>query len=429
MENNVVKSYKERLIDETIDKYLNVFGGIVIEGPKWCGKTWTSLKHAKSVSYLTDKNVRTLALNDPKLIFNDERPQLIDEWQLAPCVWDAVRLECDLSGVSGNFILTGSTTLQKEDEDEVYHSGTGRFLLLKMYPMSLYESGDSNGSVSLMDMFDKKNISAKTDAIDLRYLAYLVIRGGWPANVRVTRELAGKIPESYIDILLKKDIHERKDKRRSSEKMEIILKSLARNESTVASMNTLLNDTSEFKTEDERVDSRGTLEDYLKALEDLYLINNQPAFSTNYRSSSRIGKSVKRHLVDPSLTCAVLNLNVEKLLYDLNTFGLIFESLVYRDLCIYMNYLGGKVYHFRDNTSGDEIDEIVELSDGRYGAIEVKISYNEKAINEAKEGLLRFKETVSKKPEFLCIIVGVGGGAYVDSETGIYIVPINSLKP
>ena len=161
----------------------------------------------------------------------------------------------------------------------------------------------------------------------------------------------------------------------------------------------------------------------------MYLINNQPAFSTNYRSSSRIGKSVKRHLVDPSLTCAVLNLNVEKLLYDLNTFGLIFESLVYRDLCIYMNYLGGKVYHFRDNTSGDEIDEIVELSDGRYGAIEVKISYNEKAINEAKEGLLRFKETVSKKPEFLCIIVGVGGGAYVDSETGIYIVPINSLKP
>ena len=429
MNNNLNDIYKKRLIDEKISKYLTIFGGLVIEGPKWCGKTWTALHHAKSVSYLTDINVKNLALSDPKLIFNEERPQLIDEWQLAPCIWDAARLECDLSGHKGNFILTGSTTLQKEDEDMVEHSGAGRFCTFKMYPMSLYESGDSVGSVSLIDLFDNKNILEHVDILDLKQIAYLVIRGGWPANIGVSEDLAGVIPKSYVEMLLTKDIHERRDRRRNSAKMGMLLKSLARNESSIVSINTIINDIFEFQTEDEKIESRDTVDDYLGALNDLYIINNQPAFSTNYRSSARIGKSVKRHFVDPSIACAALSLDMNILLYDLNTFGLIFESLVYRDLSIYMNYLGGKVYHFRDNVSGDEVDEIVELNDGRYGAVEVKLAYNEKSMADAKKSLLNFKENVKKKPAFLCIIVGNLGGAYVDKETGIYVVPINALKP
>lgn len=429
MENIIKNKYKSRLIDKKIDTYLKVFGGLVIEGPKWCGKTWTSLNHAKSVSYLTDKNVRQLALSDAKLIFNEERPQLIDEWQLAPNVWDAARLECDLSGKKGNFILTGSTTLQKEDEEEVFHSGAGRFCKLKMYPMSLYESGNSSGAVSLTDLFEKKNISEKVNALDLTNIASLVVRGGWPANIDVDADLAKTIPKSYIDMLLSTDIHERKDRRRNSAKMEMILMSLARNESAIVSISTLVNNVSSVKTGEEKIESRNTVEDYLGVLDDLYITNNQPAFSVNYRSSARVGKNVKRHFVDPSLACSLLKLDTKKLLYDLNTFGLIFESMVYRDLCIYTDYLGGKVYHFRDNVSGDEVDEIVELDDGRFGAIEVKLTYNEKAIEEAKKSLLKFNENVQRKPEFLCIIVGTLGGAYIDKETGIYVVPINALKP
>ena len=230
-------------------------------------------------------------------------------------------------------------------------------------------------------------------------------------------------------MLLSKVIHERKDRRRNSIKMEMLLKSLVRCESAIVTVSTLINDVSSIKSEEERIESRDIVKDYLSVLDDLYITNNQPAFSVNYRSSARVGKNVKRHFVDTSLACSLLNLDTNKLLYDLNTFGLIFESLVYRDLCIYTDYLGGRVYHFRDNVSGDEVDEIVELNDGRYGAIEVKLAYNEKTIEEAKKSLIKFQKNVQRKPEFLCIIVGDFGTAYVDKDTGIYVVPISTLKP
>lgn len=431
MNETIIKNYKKRLLDTKIKDYLNLFGTIVIEGPKWCGKTWFSLHHAASVSFVTDKSVRELACIDPKLIFNENRPQLIDEWQLVPTIWDAVRLECDLSGKKGNFILTGSTSLLKEEDynNIVFHSGAGRFCKFKMLPMSLYESEDSNGSVSLMDLFNEKNISGKTGDIDLKKIAYLTLRGGWPANIETPPEMASIIPREYIELLLTKDIHERKDKRRDENKMKMLLRSLARNESSIVSINTLINDIFEFENENERIESRITVEDYLGVLNDLYITNNQEAFSVNYRSSSRVGKSVKRHLVDPSLSCALLGLNVEKLFNDLNTFGLMFESLVYRDLCIYMNYIGGKVLQFRDNVSGDEVDAILELDNGDYGAIEIKLSYNEESISQAMKNLLKFYKNVKRKPKFMCIIVGNLNVYYKDKETGIYVVPINGLKP
>lgn len=425
-----LENYKERLLDSKMNEYLKIFGAVVVEGPKWCGKTWFSLHHAESATFVSDKKVRELASVDPKHIFNDVRPQLIDEWQLVPAIWDAVRLECDLSGRKGNFILTGSTTsLKEEDNGQVFHSGAGRFCKFRMFPMSLYESKDSNGKVSLMDLFDNKDISGKTEDIDLKKLAYLILRGGWPANLDISEDKASIIPHEYIELLLSKDIHERKDKKRDANKMRMLLKSLARNESSIVSMSTLVNDISEFEKETERLESRITAQDYLNVLDDLYIINNQEAFSVNYRSSARVGKSPKRHLVDPSLACALLGLDKQKLFEDLNTFGLMFESLVYRDLSIYTSFLGGKVKQFRDNISGDEVDLIIELDNGDYGAIEIKLSYNEESITQAKKSLLSFYENVKKKPKFMSIIVGNLNVFYKDKETGIYIVPINGLKP
>ena len=424
--NELEKEYRHRLIDDKISKYLKIFGAISIKGPKWCGKTWSSLMYAKSVTYLTEKSSRDLAKVDPKYIFTENRPQLIDEWQLVPSIWDSVRHECDSSRQPGKFILTGSTTLSKEDsENEVYHSGTGRIVPLKMYPMSLYESGDSTGQVSITDMFNDNVKEGYLRKVELDELAKLLIRGGWPANIDI--EDADIIPKSYIESVVTKDIHERKDKKRDPNKMRMLLKSLARNESTVVGYDTLVKDIEEYETGDELIESRQTVADYMGVLDSLYLTNNQEAFSINYRSSKRIGKSVKRHLVDPSLACACLDLNVQKLLNDHETFGLLFESLVERDLHIYMDYLDGHLFHFRDNQSGDEVDSILEFSDGSYAAVEIKLS--DGSIEDAKKSLLTFYENVKKKPKFMCIIVGHYEAVIKDPETGIYILPITALKP
>ena len=420
------EGYRKRLIDNKIDKYLKIFGAISIEGPKWCGKTWSSLEHSESASYLTELSTRNLAKVDPKYIFNEKRPQLIDEWQLVPSIWDSVRNECDNSKGTGKFILTGSTSLSKEEqEDVVFHSGTGRIATMRMYPMSLYESGDSTGDVSISDMLSGKVEGKYIRKVELDELAKLIIRGGWPANLDI--EDADVIPRSYIESIVTKDIHERKDKKRDSNKMRMLLRSLARNESTVAGNDTLVKDIEEYENGDELIQSRQTIADYLGVLDSLYLTNNQEAFSINYRSSKRIGKSPKRHLVDPSLACATLDLSVEKLLNDHETFGLLFESLVERDLKIYMDYLDGHLYHFRDNISGDEVDSILEFRNGDYAAIEIKLS--DGSIEDAKKSLQTFYNNVKKKPKFMCIIVGHFEAVIQDPETGIYIIPITSLKP
>ena len=422
------KQYRPRLIDSKIEKYLKNFVAISIQGPKWCGKTFTSLKIAKSVSYMTKQNLRELAKVDPKYIFTNECPQLIDEWQLVPSIWDSVRHECDISNSKGKFILTGSTALtKKEQEEQVFHSGTGRIAIMKMNPMSLYESGDSNGRVSIMDMMKDTVKTCYTGKVELPYIAKLIIRGGWPENLNIPDEDVGIIPKSYIDSVVTKDINEREDKKRDSKKMRQLLKSLARNESSVAGELTILKDIEQCQNEDEIISSRITIADYISALDDIFILANQEAFSINYRSSSRLGKNAKRHFVDPSLACSSLDLSIDKLMNDFNTFGLMFESLVIRDLRIYMDYLDGEVLHFRDNLSGDEVDAILEFRDGSYGAVEIKLT--DSSIEQAKKSLMQFYKNVSKKPKFMCIIVGYYEAIVKDEETGIYIIPITELQP
>ena len=421
------ENYRERLIDSKITKYLKLFGAVCIEGPKWCGKTWTSLNHANSATYMTEKSSRDLAKVDPKYIFTEERPQLIDEWQLVPNIWDSVRNECDSDHNKGKFILTGSTSLLKEDnESEVYHTGTGRIALMKMYTMSLFESGDSTGDVSITDMINNNVKEKHFKKNELPDLAKLIIRGGFPENINVSDEDISIIPQSYLESIITKDIHERKDKKRDSNKMRMLIRSLARNELSTASLDTIIKDISEDIDSDSRIENRITISDYLGVLQDLHLINNIDAFSTNYRSSKRIGKTAKRHLIDPSLACASLDLSVDKLMKDLNTFGLMFESLVIRDLTIYMDYLDGRLFHFRDNNSGDEVDAILEFKDSNYGAVEIKLTSD--GIETAKASLTNFYKNVDKKPQFMCIIVGHYEAIVKDPETGIYIVPITALK-
>ncbi len=421
------KGYKKRLIDDKIERYLDVFGAISIEGAKWCGKTWTALNHAESVSYVTETNIKKLALINPKNIFTEKRPQLIDEWQIVPSIWDSVRHECDRNHNTGKFILTGSTTLRKDKQrEQVHHSGAGRIARMKMQTMSLYESGDSTGDISIREMLENKDISKNIGEVELKTLANLIVRGGWPESLNIKKENYTLIPKSYIDSILNIEINE-EDKIRDKNKMNMLLKSLARNEASIVNNKTIIKDIEEYETGEDLLTSRTTIIDYLDFLERLHLIENQEAYSLNYRLPERVGKSVKRHLVDPSLACACLNLNVDKLMKDLNTFGFLFEALVERDLRVYMDYLDGKLYHFRDNVSGVEVDSILEFEDGEYAAAEIKLGYNE--VDNAIRNLQIFYNNMVKKPKFMCVIVGVCQSVYKDPNTGIYVVPITALRP
>ena len=424
------KGYLPRLIDVKMARYLRVFGAVSVEGPKWCGKTWTSLNHANSVTYMTEKSSRDLARIDPKYIFTKERPQLIDEWQIVPTVWDAVRHECDNDSEKGKFILTGSTSLdedEREESDPVFHSGTGRVSVLRMQPMSLFESGDSTGEASITDMFNGSINEGYVRKVELEELAFLIIRGGWPANLNVAMEDAGIIPESYIESIVTKDMHEGRKRKRSPEKMRMLIRSLSRNESTMAGNKTLVKDIEDYENGEELIESRSTIADYLGVLDNLFMTADQEAFNINYRSSARVGKTAKRHLVDPSLCCASLHLTKEKLLNDHETFGLLFESLAERDLRIYAEYLEGKLYHFRDNVSGDEVDAIIEFKDGNYAAFEIKLS--DGSIEEALDSLQTFYKHAEKKPVFMCVIVGHLETVMRDPSTGIFVAPITSLRP
>ena len=418
------KEYLKRLVDKNIERYLEIFGAITVEGPKWCGKTWTASNHAKSFRYLDDENTKELALLDINLILNDDYPELIDEWHLIPQIWDKVRRKCDEDSKKGKYILTCSTQLSDEKKKNIFHSGAGRIGKINMYTMSLYESKDSSGVASLTDMLNGTQKNALVDKITIEDVARLIIRGGWPSNLKTKKENYGILPKSYIEAILDKDMND--DKKRDRNKMRMLLQSLARNESTIVSNNTILNDIYE-NNEDNTLENRITLTDYLDTLDRLNLIVNQEAYSINYRSKERLGKSPKRHLVDPSLACASLNLTVDKMINDLKTFGFLFESLVERDLRIYIEYLGGHLYHFRDNVSGLEVDSILEFENGEYAAVEIKLGINQ--IDEAKKTLLKFEENMIKKPKFMCIITSNSEAVVKDRETGIYILPITALKP
>lgn len=420
------KEYINRLIDKKIQDYLTVFGAISIEGPKWCGKTWASLNYANSACYLDDDETKEKAKLSLDLILNDERPELIDEWNLVPQIWDAVRRKCDETTDKGNYILTCSTKLtDNEQKEKIHHSGAGRIGKINMYTMSLYESGDSTGKASLKDMLNGTLISQNNDRITLDQLANLIIRGGWPSNLKVDEDKIGIIPKSYIEAIIDKDMND--DKVRDKRKMNMLLKSLARNESTVASNSTLMKDTNEIENNEDRIESRITIDDYLNVLNRLHIIENQNAYSENYRSPDRIGKAPKRHFTDVSLACACLDLTKDKLINDLKTFGFMFKSMCERDLRIYIEYLGGKLFHFRDNITGLEVDSILEFSDGEYAAVEIKLGFHE--VTDAKKSLMNFYNNMVKKPKFMCVIVGYTDVIAKDPETGIYIVPITALKP
>ena len=425
------KGYKKRIIDKKIEEYLGLFGAISIEGPKWCGKTWTALNHANSAVFLDDSennfNSRAKAKMNVSLILDDVPPELIDEWGEVPEIWDAVRHRCDKDKQKGKYILTESTTLRKKEEQEkIHHSGAGRIDRMKMYSMSLYESNESTGDASLTDMFAGVQKDYTVPKITLDDLAKFIVRGGWPENLSTKDKYIHVLPKSYINAVLNYDIN--KDGiNRDINKMNMLLKSLARNEGTTASNNTLVSDIKEYTSNKDYQLSRNTISDYLSVLTKLYLIENQEAYSINLRSSEKVGKSQKRHFTDPSLACAALDITKEKLVNDIRTFGFMFESLVERDLRIYIESLGGKLYHYRNNKNGVEVDAIVELPGGDFGAIEIKLGANE--IEDAKKSLNKFSCEVKVKPKFKCVICGLWDAVVKDQETGIYIIPINALKP
>ena len=421
--------YKVRLIDEKVERYLRIFGAISIEGPKWCGKTRTAERHANSAVYLDNSaenfDSRNKAKMDVSLILNETPPELIDEWGEVPEIWDAVRHSCDKDGQKGKYILTESTTLRKkEDEEKVHHSGAGRIDKMKMCSMSLYESGESSGKASIIDMFNGTQKNCNDKKYSYEEIARLIIRGGWPGNLNIPDKSEHILPRSYMKALLDNDIN-KDGVERDRNKMEMLLKSLARNESTVCTNKKIISDMTEDGND--YIKTNVTVSDYLNVLDKLNILANDPAYSPNIRSSVSIGKNPKRHFVDPSLACAMLGLTKEKLMNDTSTYGFMFESLVERDLRIYMDYLDGKLYHYRDNKTGHEVDAVVELPDGDYGIIEIKLSPN--GVEDAKKSLNKFESQAVKKPKFKCIIVGLWDAVVKDPETNIYIVPITSLKP
>lgn len=421
------KGYIERLIDKDIERNLKLFGAISIDGPKWCGKTWTALNHANSVVYLNDtsNNYREkhYAEMDVNLILDREQPEVIDEWQEVPAIWDAVRFKCDMDSEKGKYILTGSSV---PVQDKISHSGAGRICKMNMYTMSLYESGDSSGEVSLSDIINNNVENKIVEKTELKRLTELIVRGGWPEAIKMSAEDASRISKSYINDVLDKDINSIDGVNRSKEKMMMLLRSLARNESTISNNNILVKDVSNGNTNEEVTISRNTVSDYLDVLEKLHLINNQNPYMYKIRSRINVGKSQKRHLIDPSIGCAVLNITPEKLMKDLNTFGLYFEAMCERDLQIYAESIGAKLYHYRENDTGIEVDSIIEMSDGEYGAIEIKLGANQE--EEAAENLKRFYNLAEVKPKFMCIICGLYD-AVLKRKDGIYVLPITALKP
>ncbi|MBN2285831.1 MAG: ATP-binding protein [Tissierellales bacterium] len=418
--------YLPRIVDEIVHKHLSSFGAVCIEGAKWCGKTWTANNHSKSKIYLGDPagnfQNKSLAQIDPKLVLEGDSPRLIDEWQEVPEIWDAVRFEVDQRGRKGQFILTGSATPAQKG---ILHSGAGRISTLRMRPMSLYESNDSSGQVSLEDICNEqyKNIVINQPSLDK--IIELVIRGGWPGSLDLKESEYTLTAKEYLNAIINHDIYRLEGINRNTRKMNLLLKSLARNESTAASMNTLKKDIKEMDEED--IDN-DTISVYLTLFERMFLTENQKSFSSNIRSSTRIKKLDKRHFVDPSLACALLNASSDMLIKDLNTLGFLFEALCERDLRIYAESFNAILFHYQDY-DGDEIDAVIELNNGDWVAIEIKLGSNQ--IDEAANSLKKIRNKIlkdgGKPPKVLCIVCGISKAAYLRDD-GVYVVPITALK-
>ena len=421
------ENYKPRIIDQKIQQYLSTFGALCIEGPKWCGKTWSSSFHCNSEIYLGDPNGnfqnRNLAQMSPSLVLDGTTPRLIDEWQEVPPLWDAIRHKVDQNPSKGQFILTGSAT---PNHKGILHSGAGRIARIRMHTMSLYEAGNSTGDVSLKDLLNGNLIPKMTGEVDLRNIIEYIIRGGWPASIGLPIENAALLPKEYIEAVLNDDTFRIDNVKRDINKMRLLLRSLARNESTTVTNKTLKNDIKAIDDEDIDID---TISDYLNIFARLFILDNQKPFSSNIRSSVRIKQAEKRHFCDPSLACALLNITPQMLLNDLETLGFLFESLCEHDLKIYAESFGANVYHYQDY-NGKEIDTVIELADGRWCAIEIKLGANQ--IESAADNLKSIYKSMQKDPKAIlpstmCIICGLSNAAY-QREDGIYVIPITALK-
>ncbi len=420
------RQYLNRIADQLLRERLESSGAVLVEGPKWCGKTWTATEISKSQLYMQDpdRQVSYLKAADtkPSLLLKGETPRLLDEWQTAPVLWDAVRFAVDERGESGQFILTGSAMPL---DNAVQHTGTGRISRLLMRPMSLYESKESNGSVSLKELFDGKTAIDSFSELTIEQTAYAIVRGGWPASIGESRKNALRHVIDYVEAIINADVSRVDNIEKNPARVRALLRSLARNISTLATIRTIRDDIA--MGDDDQSISDKTISQYLNALDRIFVTENLPAWNPALRSKTAIRSSVKRQFVDPSIAAAVMRLAPEQLLEDFNYFGFLFESLCDRDLRIYAEAIDGQVFHYRD-ASGLEADAVVCLNDGRWAAVEIKLGSRE--IEEAAVHLLELKKKVNtekmREPSFLMILTGTEI-AYQRAD-GVFVVPIGCLK-
>lgn len=419
------RKYLKRIADILLEERLEATGAVVIEGPKWCGKTRTALEKSNSHLFMQDPDKRVSYLKaadtKPSLLLKGDIPRLIDEWQTAPVLWDAIRYTVDMRGEPGQFILTGSAV---PVDNAVQHTGTGRISRLLMRPMSLYESMESNGTVSLKDLFDGKEDIDSFSELTIEQIASAIVRGGWPASVGENERISSRHAIDYVEAIINADVSRVDGVEKSPVRVRALLRSLARNVSTLASVRTIRDD---IALGDDESLSEKTISQYMNALDRIFVTENLPAWNPALRSKTAIRTSPKRQFVDPSIATAVMRLTPDRLLEDFNYFGVLFESLCDRDLRIYSEAIDGQVFHYRDS-SGLEADAVISLNDGRWAAIEVKLGSKE--IEEAATHLLALKERVNtekmKEPSFLMILTG-SEIAY-RRDDGVFVVPLGCLK-
>lgn len=420
--------YKQRIADRILERKVLGKGAVLIEGPKWCGKTTTAKQLAKSVLDLGDASVLKQSSQmieiSPKSLLEGATPRLIDEWQALPPIWDSIRSEVDKRGEPSQFILTGSSVLP--DANETIHSGTGRYAHVMMRPMSLYESGESTGSVSLIDLFAGKTPDVQENKLEIDDLAYLTCRGGWPWTTLISPKVALDQAFDYVDSVIKRDIQRVDKVKRSPERARLLLRSYARNISQQVSYATIRKD---MLSNDASTLDEDTVADYIKVLKKLFVIEDLVAWNPNIRSKAAIRTSDTRHFVDPSVGTAALGLGPKDLINDLQSFGLFFEDMVVRDLRVYAEALDGELYHYRDS-SGLECDTVLHRRNGSYALLEVKLGGEDK-INEGVASMIELANNIDTDkmpaPSFMAVIIGVGKYAYRRKD-GVYVLPIGCLK-
>lgn len=420
--------YKHRIADKLLERKLAGKGAVLIEGPKWCGKTTTAEQHANSLLYMTESGKieqhLQLARLNPALLLEGKKPRLIDEWQVAPSLWDSIRFESDHSSSLGLFILTGSAV--PADLSQVVHTGTGRIGWLRMRPMSLWESEDSTGEVSLEELFTTPALIKGTSDINLEKIAFLTCRGGWPLAVNMKSDIALDQAFDYVDAVEKRDVSLADGVNRDPSRTHRLLRSYARHQGSQANYATIKAD---LQANESESFSEETIASYINALKKIFVIEDSEAWNPNLRSKSAIRTSDTRYFSDPSIATAALGLGPSDLINDLNTFGLIFETLCVRDLRVYAEALNGKVYHFRDK-NGLECDAVIHLRNGSYGLVEIKIG-GDNLIEEGAKTLKVLAGKIDldrmKSPSFLMVLTAVGTYAY-RREDGVYVVPVGCLK-